>query len=430
MERDSQSDEDQDEDEDEQVIVKCTQIQFCPKCGQKMKPSSKREHLEQCLGKGAFKIKRAGEKKEGGAVDNKAVAFICSKCPKVFRSRVNYDKHRFFCDDGVTLAQFEANADAEDDPRTKSKKASATTKVKPKNFCEMCKKTFSSSQYLEQHKIIHRGEKPHVCPDCPAAFADRTSLRNHARGHSGDRPFRCPHCPDKAFRRSDNLKYHLSSHQTERSFMCARCAKSFRTQKDLKSHEKTVHVEVGGGVAFGVLLKSKFDCQDCVETFPSNNALKYHRRMRHSPSGRSFPCSHCPRVCISSSALETHSRVHSGIKPHACAHCPKTFGRLSHARMHEARHALVSAASEAFNCSICNKSFVEKEELSLHERMDHNETTANIVTFRLDGDEDQATTTTFVFSDGLNTMEDGLSAVEENDDADENIVRAVTIEMV
>ncbi|KAL1485119.1 hypothetical protein MTO96_032168 [Rhipicephalus appendiculatus] len=86
--------------------------------------------------------------------------------------------------------------------------------------CTICGRRFTRKQYLDNHQILHTGEKPHVCPMlprvdkefschlCPAIFECSSDMDQHVGVHIGERPHVCPVC-QKHFAWENNLVLHM-----------------------------------------------------------------------------------------------------------------------------------------------------------------------------------------------------------------------------
>ena len=60
-----------------------------------------------------------------------------------------------------------------------------------------CSATFSHSNALELHFLIHTGQKPHNCKLCTKSFAQLPHLKKHMRCiHNTDKPYYCEICEE------------------------------------------------------------------------------------------------------------------------------------------------------------------------------------------------------------------------------------------
>ena len=62
--------------------------------------------------------------------------------------------------------------------------------------CEICLKSFSLKQPLDNHRRVHSGEieKPYQCEICLKSFSKRHNLGRHKKVHSGEKPHQCNKC--------------------------------------------------------------------------------------------------------------------------------------------------------------------------------------------------------------------------------------------
>lgn len=397
-----------DDGEDSEYSVNLTipmsLFRHCPVCGSIIDTiDCIKQHCENCLGPNLYKIqeiKGSLIKSPISADSARKKKFSCSTCDRKFANKKSFEKHRYWCDPNVLLADYAVaeNTDLSSYREThdkddqfighvldkpgdafkldsiKEEGGGGASKMikndkpksgggikKPSHTCPKCSKMFSSPAYMKTHMRIHTGERPFACQSCGKTFNDRTALRNHDKIHTNERPFKCSTC-GKAFRRSDSLKYHAASHTGDRPFICAHCAKSFKNQRDLKMHEKCVHGENTGAANQERL--GPHTCPECNVVCDSWNSFKFHKRITHG-QGKTFDCDYCGKRCLASSQLEIHLRSHTGEKPFKCAHCDKAFRRQSHLQVHEQRHT----GYNVYRCGQCNKGFPQKVELKQHEKI-------------------------------------------------------------
>ncbi|XP_036953016.1 gastrula zinc finger protein XlCGF42.1-like [Acanthopagrus latus] len=101
--------------------------------------------------------------------------------------------------------------------------------------CTICGKSFKIRKYLQIHRKIHTGVKPHSCKYCGREFVCGSSLKRHLRVHTGEKPYECRLC-GKRFRVSTTLRVHYRIHTGEKPFKCETCEREFTTSSNLKQH--------------------------------------------------------------------------------------------------------------------------------------------------------------------------------------------------
>ncbi|XP_061605376.1 transcription factor E4F1 isoform X2 [Phyllopteryx taeniolatus] len=77
-------------------------------------------------------------------------------------------------------------------------------------LCQLCDKTFKTSNILKTHMKTHSDQKNFACDLCDTSFRTKGSLIRHNRRHSDERPYHCMLC-GQSFRESGALTRHLKS---------------------------------------------------------------------------------------------------------------------------------------------------------------------------------------------------------------------------
>jgi len=146
------------------------------------------------------------------------------------------------------------------------------TGIKPDHkpyVCNVCNKTFTTSNILNRHGKIHTDHKPHVCNVCNKSFRDSGTLKLHMRLHTGYKPYTCMVC-NKAFIHKENLNVHLRTHTGNKPHVCNICNKAFTTNGNLK-----VHAKIHSGY-------KPFICKICNLSFAQEGNLKTHTKRKHA----------------------------------------------------------------------------------------------------------------------------------------------------
>lgn len=138
-----------------------------------------------------------------------------------------------------------------------------------RNFsCSKCDKSFKTRLHLENHTLMHTGERPHRCDECGEFFRHKVSLIAHQRIHGDIRPYVCETC-GKCFREPSTMKAHMRVHSGDKPYKCDVCEKSFSQRAGLNYH-KTVH----NGM-------KPYRCSKCDYATVKHTSLRNHERAIH-----------------------------------------------------------------------------------------------------------------------------------------------------
>ena len=115
----------------------------------------------------------------------------CEYCSEKFRTLVRYKTH---------IVRFHVD---------KRDEVAARTNIKfwP---CSKCPKVFGQKEDFEQHMNVHLGLKPFQCKMCEKAFSSKSNLMQHVKGHTGFNKLRCNFC-SKSYSDPKMLKEHLKN---------------------------------------------------------------------------------------------------------------------------------------------------------------------------------------------------------------------------
>lgn len=200
--------------------------------------------------------------------------------------------------------------------------------------CETCGLGFMTHQRLRNHRVVHQNGN-HKCEQCQKVFSTKLKLRYHAIRHHEQtnvkklKPLKCPHCLER-----------FSEH-----------------------YRKMTHLKDAHGITF------KFECQTCKAVYPTRRALTEHTRKLHI---QNIVCKICGKCFGTSASLRMHSRGHTGERNFFCAVCQKAYMHEKLLRKHMKTHGYV------VTCLECGNGFLDKTELSKHQKQWHSELSQTI----------------------------------------------------
>ena len=140
--------------------------------------------------------------------------------------------------------------------------------------CPQCEKTFHSSNYLKIHiKRIHDLVRDHMCDVCCKTFATPQDLNNHQIVHTGEKNFPCHIC-GKSYQTKDYLIIHTRIHTGEKPYFCEQCGKSFADPSSFKAHTKQ-HLDAN----------KTFPCDICGKVLKREKTLKLHMTIHSGGAG-------------------------------------------------------------------------------------------------------------------------------------------------
>ncbi|KAL0858413.1 hypothetical protein ABMA27_012292 [Loxostege sticticalis] len=170
---------------------------------------------------------------------------ICHKMVRVIQLKYHIQRHenqhRYECTDCNKVFSHLATYQA----HLKYSRAHASEEVF-KFPCPMCNKGYPTKESMQDHfNYQHLGKTAHKCPVCEKPLASRANVEKHmmrVHGKKKEKPRNhvCNVCR-KAFTDKKALNQHLVIHSGERPLSCDVCQQTFKHKASLYTHRKRVH---------------------------------------------------------------------------------------------------------------------------------------------------------------------------------------------
>ncbi|TRY99403.1 hypothetical protein DNTS_002015 [Danionella cerebrum] len=262
----------------------------------------------------------------------KTYDYLCELCNKRFSARKHLEAHalvhtrekRYACD--VCDKKFATTGNL-------NRHKASHTGVKLYG-CPVCLKRYTTAYALKMHMHKHSSNKPFLCDTCGKGFTTSDYMKRHKRLiHAGRRDCVCSIC-NKAFLFPCSLNQHMLVHTGERhlgspllkKFSCDLCQKKFYSQAALTVHQR-VHTK-----------EKPYSCEVCGKRFGYSSSIQMHMRLHTGE--RPFGCDVCGKTFSQAVHLRTHQRVHTGLKSFSCDSCGKQFADHRNLKQHKCKYLM------------------------------------------------------------------------------------------
>uniref|UniRef100_A0A8C9Z9D3 Transcription factor E4F1 n=1 Tax=Sander lucioperca TaxID=283035 RepID=A0A8C9Z9D3_SANLU len=267
-------------------------------------------------------------------------------------------------------------------------------------ICQLCDKTFKTTNILRTHLKTHSDQKNFSCDLCGTSFRTKGSLIRHNRRHTDERPYRCTLC-GQSFRESGALTRHLKALTpcTEKirfvqykEILVSKDGVQKEDQEMVEAQTAVVSVVEAGSqevlhqvvveqsqaeaLAAAAAAGNNLICQAIIN---SGIALGTEEAVVQETSQATEEIdkvvSECPDADESITEIQVKEEFvemeaeeagdgddQTTLKLHMCPHCNRSFKGLNYFRFHVKGHM----GYKPFKCTLCHKEFLTGYLLKKH----------------------------------------------------------------
>ncbi|KAF7412294.1 hypothetical protein HZH66_001190 [Vespula vulgaris] len=199
----------------------------------------------------------------------------------------------------------------------------------------------------------------------PQKILDETSnftkSQNISKNEQSDRKYVCKYtgCNARYFKLS-RLDRHIRLHTGEKPYKCdyPNCIKAYTNSSHLKRHME-IHNPT----------KKRLQCSKCSLTISNYHNLKRHYARVHN-NDNILTCNECNAVFNKKHQLIQHIAVHFGVTSYNCSKCNKKYVNIKRLKRHETIH---EKGQKSYSCQVeqCSEVFDKWALLCKHKKTHH-----------------------------------------------------------
>lgn len=199
----------------------------------------------------------------------------------------------------------------------------------------------------------------------PQKILDETSnftkSQNISKNEQSDRKYVCKYtgCNARYFKLS-RLDRHIRLHTGEKPYKCdyPDCIKAYTNSSHLKRHME-IHNPT----------KKRLQCSKCSLTISNYHNLKRHYARVHN-NDNILTCNECNAVFSKKHQLIQHIAIHFGVTSYNCSKCNKKYVNIKRLKRHETIH---EKGQKSYSCQVeqCSEVFDKWALLCKHKKTHH-----------------------------------------------------------